>query len=226
MELINLNNINKVFGKNDTEIRALKDFNLKINEGEIIAIIGASGSGKSTLLNIIGALDKQNTGDYLLEGRDLKKLKNRELAKIRNEYFGFVVQHFALINDYTVYENIRIPLDYGQAKSSEHESKIKDVLTNLDIIDKINKKPTELSGGQCQRVAIARAIVNNPKIILADEPTGALDKKTGEQVMEIFKELNKEGKTIIIVTHDFNIASKCHRIIELEDGIIKKEIIN
>lgn len=225
MALINLKNISKKFGVKDTEVQALRDVTLEINEGEIIAIVGASGSGKSTLLNIIGTLDRQTKGEYLLENKDLNKLNKYDLAKLRNNTFGFVVQNFALINDYTVYENIEIPLCYAKIKSSERKILIDKVLNKLDIKDKIKKKPTELSGGQCQRVAIARAIINSPKIVLADEPTGALDKKTGEQVMEIFKELNKEGKTIIIVTHDLKIASQCDRIINIEDGIIMENNI-
>lgn len=223
MGLINLKNINKKFGIKDTEVLALREVNIEINEGEIIAIVGASGSGKSTLLNIIGTLDNQTTGEYILENKNLKELNKYDLAKLRNKYFGFVVQHFALINDYNVYENIEIPLVYGKVKGNERRKIINQVLTKLDIQDKINKKPTQLSGGQCQRVAIARAIVNNPKIILADEPTGALDKETGEHVMKIFKDLNKEGKTIIIVTHDLSIASQCSRIIRIEDGMIIKD---
>lgn len=220
MELINLKNISKKFGANDNEINALRDINLKINEGEFVAIVGTSGSGKSTILNIIGTLEKQTTGEYLLENKNLNKLNQYELAKLRNKTFGFVVQNFALINDYTVYENIEIPLSYGKVNSSERKKLINKVLTTLDIKDKINKKPTQLSGGQCQRVAIARVIVNSPKIILADEPTGALDKKTGQQVIEIFKNLNKEGKTVIIVTHDLNIAAQCDRVIKIDDGVI------
>ena len=223
MGLINLKNISKKFGVKDTEVIALRDVSIEINEGEIIAIVGTSGSGKSTLLNIIGTLDRQTTGEYVLKNKNLDELNERDLAKLRNKSFGFVVQHFALINDYTVYENIEIPLVYGKVKSSERRKIINQILTKLDIKDKLNKKPTELSGGQCQRVAIARAIVNDPQIILADEPTGALDKKTGEQVMKIFKDLNKEGKTIIIVTHDPRIASQCNRIINIEDGMIKKD---
>lgn len=223
MVLINLKNISKKFGAKDTEVTALRDVSIKINEGEIIAIVGTSGSGKSTLLNIIGTLDRQTTGEYILKNKNLDELNEHDLAKLRNKSFGFVVQNFALINDYTVYENIEIPLVYGKVKSSERRKIINQVLTKLDIQEKINKKPTELSGGQCQRVAIARAIVNDPQIILADEPTGALDKKTGEQVMKIFKALNKEGKTIIIVTHDPRIASQCNRIINIEDGMIKKD---
>ena len=223
MGIINLKNINKKFGVKDTEVIALRGVDLEINEGEIIAIVGASGSGKSTLLNIIGTLDKQTTGEYLLENKNLKELNKCDLAKLRNKKFGFVVQHFALINDYTVYENIEIPLEYGKIKGSDRRKKINVVLNKLDIKDKINKKPSQLSGGQCQRVAIARAIVNDPQIILADEPTGALDKKTGEQVMQIFKELNREGKTVIIVTHDVSIAEQCNRIIRIEDGMIIKD---
>ncbi|MGL4774744.1 MAG: ABC transporter ATP-binding protein [Clostridium sp.] len=223
MGIINLKNISKKFGGKDTEVTALRGVDLEINEGEIVAIVGASGSGKSTLLNIIGTLDKQTIGEYFLDNEELRELNKYDLAKLRNKKFGFVVQHFALINDYTVYENVEIPLEYGKVKGGERRKRIETVLDKLDIKDKINKKPSQLSGGQCQRVAIARAIVNDPQIILADEPTGALDKKNGEQVMRIFKELNQEGKTIIIVTHDVSIAEQCNRIIRIEDGMIINE---
>ncbi|AYD39707.1 ABC transporter ATP-binding protein [Clostridium fermenticellae] len=218
MDIIKLNRVNKIYSSKQNKVRALNNVNLNITEGELIAIVGPSGSGKSTLLNILGTLDTITDGEYLLKDQKVHKLKTSMLCKIRNKTFGFVVQHFALINDYTVFENIEIPLEYGKVKKNERKKIIINVLEKLNMKDKMNKKIKELSGGQCQRVAIARAIVNNPEIILADEPTGALDQKTGQDVMNIFKDLNSEGKTVIIVTHDLKIASQCDRIIKIEDG--------
>ncbi|WP_147566241.1 ABC transporter ATP-binding protein [Clostridium tyrobutyricum] len=220
MEIIKLKNINKVYNSKNNQVNALKDISLTINKGELIAIVGPSGSGKSTLLNIIGTLDKITDGEYLLRDEQVEKLNNHQLSRLRNKTFGFVVQHFALINDYTVSENIEIPLEYGRVKHSERKILINKVVEKLSLTDKINKNVKELSGGQCQRVAIARAIVNDPEIILADEPTGALDQKTGQDVMNIFKNLNKEGKTVIVVTHDSKIAGQCNRTIKIEDGRI------
>jgi putative ABC transport system ATP-binding protein len=220
VEIIKLKNINKVYNSKNNQVNALKDINLTIDKGELIAIVGPSGSGKSTLLNIIGTLDTVTDGEYLLRDEQVEKLNNYQLSKLRNKTFGFVVQHFALINDYTVSENIEIPLEYGRVKHSERKILINKVVEKLSLTDKINKNVKELSGGQCQRVAIARAIVNDPEIILADEPTGALDQKTGQDVMNIFKNLNEEGKTVIIVTHDLRIANECNRIIKIEDGCI------
>lgn len=225
MELINLKGIVREYGSGENIVHALKNIDLSINKGDLIAIMGPSGSGKTTLLNILGCLDSPNSGKYILSGIDITKSKQKELASIRNSKFGFVVQSFALLDDYTVYENVKIPLDYNILKVKNKGLKVKEILKVLDIEEKINKYPTELSGGQCQRVAIARALVNNPDIILADEPTGALDNEMGEQVMSIFKEINKNGKTIIIVTHDLNIASQCNRIINIEDGKIKKSTL-
>jgi len=221
MELISMKSITRFYGKNENRVNALRSINLSINAGELVAIVGRSGSGKTTLLNILGCLDSPDSGEYLIDKIDTSKLKPRELANIRNKKFGFIVQNFALLDDYTVYENIKIPLDYSNTKIKNKKQKIKEILKTLGIEDKLNKYPTELSGGQCQRVSIARALINNPEIILADEPTGALDREMGQQVIDIFKEINKENKTIIIVTHDTNIAAQCDRIITIEDGSIK-----
>ena len=218
MGLIKMKSIERKYGKKENTIQALSKIDLEVNKGDLIAIMGPSGSGKTTLLNILGCLDLPDSGDYILDNINISNLKPKELASIRNSKFGFVVQTFALLDDYTVYENIKIPLDYNKNHSKNKKQKIVSVLEKLSIEDKINKYPTELSGGQCQRVSIARALVNEPDIILADEPTGALDKDMGQQVMDIFKEINKEGKTIIIVTHDINIASHCNKIIKIEDG--------
>ena len=225
MEIIKLNKVNKVYSSKNNNVNALNNINLTINKGELLAITGPSGSGKSTLLNIIGTIDKITSGEYILENKSISKVKSNEAAEIRNKTFGFVVQHFALISDYTVYENIEIPLEYAKIKHNDRKLMIEDVVSKLGLKEKINKNVKELSGGQCQRVAISRAIVNNPEIILADEPTGALDQKTGQKVLDIFKDLNKQGKTVIIVTHDLNIANQCDRVIKLEDGYLKEDSI-
>lgn len=222
MSLLQLNNIKKVFGNDDNKVIAINNISLNVNKGELIAIVGPSGSGKSTLLNILGLLDQPTEGSYLINGQDVSKIKDRKLAKIRNSFFGFVVQNFALIDDYTVFQNIKIPLDYNKVSSKEKKVRIDEILNKMNIIDKKDKLPNQLSGGQNQRVAIARALVNNPQVILADEPTGALDKKTSQDIMNLFLELNKERQTIIIITHDEKIAKQCKRVITIEDGMIKE----
>lgn len=222
MSILELRNIEKDYGKGEAQVKALKNINLSIEKGEMIAIMGPSGSGKSTLLNILGFLDKPTSGEYIFNGENIKDLKENDLAKYRNKKIGFVVQNFALLDDYTVFQNINLPLDYAKIKKRDRVSLITNIVKKVGLSDKINKLPTELSGGQNQRVAIARALINNPDIILADEPTGALDLNTGEEIMDIFQELNKEGKTIIIITHDKNIASKCERILNIKDGILLK----
>lgn len=226
MELMKLINVCKSYGSDNTKLDVLKNINFSINEGEMIAIIGASGSGKSTLLNILGCLDSINSGEYLINGQDVNKLKNKNLAMIRNEFFGFVVQYFALIDEYTAFNNIKVPLLYSKKKKSDIKSKIINMMNKLNIEDKKDKYPSQLSGGQNQRVAIARALINDPKIILADEPTGALDTQTRNEVMNLFEDLNKEGKTVIIVTHDEQIAKRCNRIITISDGKIIKDCLN
>lgn len=223
MSLLNIIDVEKVYGSSENKVQALENVNFEVEEGEMIAIMGPSGSGKSTMLNILGFLDKPTNGKYIFDGEDTEKLRDKKLAKLRNKHLGFVVQNFALVQDYTVYQNIKIPLDYAKVSIKEKKKRIDEILDKLGISDKKNKLPKELSGGQNQRVAIARALVNNPKIILADEPTGALDKKTGQEVMDIFTELNKEGRTIIIITHDERIAKQCKRIMYIEDGRIREE---
>lgn len=224
MSLIEFKNICRFYGKDDAETRALDNVNFSIDSGEMVAIMGASGSGKSTLLNLIGCLDRKTSGEYYFDNKSIDEYKKNDLAALRNSAFGFVVQYFALIDSYSVYENVEIPLVYSKTKVTDKKQRIKSTLSKLGIEHKIHKHPNELSGGQCQRVAIARAIVNNPRVILADEPTGALDKNTGEEVMNILKGLNDEGKTIIIVTHDINVANRCNRIISLSDGKISSDI--
>ena len=224
MSFIELKNINKSFGKGEGIIEALKGIDLSIEKGEMVAIMGPSGSGKSTLLNILGFLDKPNEGNYIYNGKETKNFSDKYLANTRNKNIGFVVQNFALIEDYTVYENIEIPLIYGNVSKSKRKKIINELLIKFHIEDKKNKLPKELSGGQNQRVAIIRALVNNPEVILADEPTGALDQKTGKEVIELFRKLNNEKKTVIIITHDINVANMCDRTIHIIDGRIGDEL--
>ncbi len=222
-EIIRLSNITKVFGKKENEVVALKGVDISIKKGEMVAIMGPSGSGKSTLLNIIGCLDKPTLGSYYLDGITTKNLSLKEIANLRNTKFGFIFQDFALLQDYSSLDNVILPLIYRQHSYSRIVKIGKKYLQKLDMFDKRNKKPRELSGGQQQRVAIARALASNPSIILADEPTGALDQKTGQEIMGIFRELNFEGKTIIIVTHDRIVSSYCQRIIWIADGKVLKD---
>jgi len=217
-EIIRLTNITKVFGEKENEVVALKNINVSIKRGEMIAIMGPSGSGKSTLLNIIGCLDRPTVGNYFLEGISIKNLSASEVASLRNNKFGFIFQDFALLQDYSSLDNVILPLIYRNQNYSKNVKIGKTYLEKLDIYDKRNKKPGELSGGQQQRVAIARALASNPSIILADEPTGSLDQRTGADIMGIFRNLNFEGKTIIIVTHDRFVSSYCQRIIWISDG--------
>lgn len=219
MEIIRLINISKKYGK-ENRTTALENINLTINKGEFIAIMGPSGSGKSTLLNIIGTMDKPSDGSYYLNGVDISNLKDEELSNIRNKHLSFVFQHFALMKNYSVYDNVELPLIFRRMKKREKQILIESTLKELNIINHINKKVTELSGGQQQRVAIVRALVSGAEIILADEPTGALDQKTGIELMELLVKLNSEGKTIILVTHDENIASFCSKKIIIKDGKI------
>ncbi|MDR0738630.1 MAG: ABC transporter ATP-binding protein [Oscillospiraceae bacterium] len=220
--MLKLLNIVKTYGKNKNLTKALDSVSIKIKGGELLAIVGASGSGKSTLLNILGLLDIPNCGDYFLNGENTKNLKDKELSYFRNKYFGFVIQNYALINDYTVFENVEIPINYSKNTKNKKE-RVEKVLENVKLLEKIEQKGSDLSGGEKQRVCIARAIVNDPSIILADEPTGSLDKKTGKNIIDILKKINKNLKTVIIVTHNESVANQCDRIITLEDGKIIKD---
>ena len=220
MSIIRLENLNKEYGHGDAKVYALRDIELTIEKGEMVAITGASGSGKSTLLYVLGCLDKMTTGKYYLNEQDMSNINNRKLAKLRNSMFGFVVQNFALLEDYTVFENIALPLEYSETKKNKRKEVVFSLAKDLGIEGKLSRTPKELSGGQNQRVAIARALANNPEIILADEPTGALDKKNGEEVMDIFENLNRAGRTVVIITHDENISKRCNRILRIEDGMI------
>ncbi|AID02847.1 ABC transporter ATP-binding protein [Staphylococcus xylosus] len=222
--MIELVDINRHFKNGDEENHILKDINININEGEFIAIMGPSGSGKSTLINILGFIDRGYEGDYLFNGENYKKTSDNQLSDIRNKTVGFVFQNFKLIQNNTILENVSIPLVYAGLGSQERKQRVVDTLHDVGLYDKENLVPNKLSGGQQQRVAIARAIINKPKFIIADEPTGALDSKTSKDIMELFMKLNKEyNTTMIMVTHDRKVADKADRIIHILDGRVQRE---
>lgn len=219
--MITLKNIVKIYNiKKPNEFEALRGVSAEIKDGEMVAVIGKSGAGKSTLLHILACIDSYQSGEYTLDGTLVKDLSENQYAKIRNEKLGMVMQDFALIDDFTAIENVMIPLDFSKKKVKNKKEKALSALRAAGIEELAKKPCNKLSGGQKQRVAIARAIVNEPAIILADEPTGALDNKTSEEILNLFKELNKQGSTIIIVTHDLKVAQQCNRIIEISDGKI------
>ncbi|HFR4576072.1 TPA: ABC transporter ATP-binding protein [Streptococcus suis] len=222
-QLIKLTQINKSYKNGDQELRVLKDIDLEVEEGEFLAIMGPSGSGKSTLMNIIGLLDRSSSGNYWLEGEEVSQLSEKKLAQVRNDQIGFVFQQFFLLAKLNALQNVELPLIYAGVPSNQRKKKAKRYLEKVELAERMTHLPSELSGGQKQRVAIARALVNTPAIILADEPTGALDTKTGEQIMELLTELNNEGKTIIMVTHEPEIAAYAKRKIVLRDGIITED---
>lgn len=207
-------------------VRALRGVTTDINKNEYVAIMGPSGSGKSTLMNIIGCLDTPTAGQYILNNRDVSKLEDNSLAEIRNKEIGFVFQTFNLLPRYTALENVMLPLIYAGMSKSERIERAKIVLDSVGLTDRMTHRPNELSGGQRQRVAVARALVNNPSIILADEPTGNLDSKTSIEIMKLFDDIHKRGNTIILVTHEEDIAKYAHRIIRLIDGQISSDTVN
>ena len=221
--LIALNGISKSYQASHgaPPYQVLKDANLSIDKGEMVAIKGSSSAGKSTLLHIIGCLDKPTSGSYLLNGQDVSQLSLSKLAEIRNASFGFVMQHFALIEEDNALQNVATPLLFAKARRSQMDARAMEQLRNVGMEQMANKRIATLSGGEKQRVAIARAMVNNPEIILADEPTGALDRANTEKIVQLFQQLNEKGKTIIIVTHDDFVAQSCRRIVTIADGVIK-----
>ena len=222
-KLIDLKNVNKSYRNGDQELQVLKDIHLAVEEGEFVAIMGPSGSGKSTLMNIIGMLDRPTNGEYYLEGEEVAKLGEKKLAKVRNQQIGFVFQQFFLLSKLNALQNVELPLIYAGVSQSKRKALAEQYLKKVELEARMHHLPSELSGGQKQRVAIARALVKHPSIILADEPTGALDTKTGEQIMELLTELNREGKTIIMVTHEPEIAAFAKRQIVIRDGVISSD---
>ncbi|MCY7231958.1 macrolide ABC transporter ATP-binding protein [Streptococcus anginosus] len=222
-KLIDLKNVSKSYRNGDQELQVLKDVHLEVEEGEFVAIMGPSGSGKSTLMNIIGMLDRPTSGEYYLEGEEVAKLSEKKLAKVRNQQIGFVFQQFFLLSKLNALQNVELPLIYAGVSQSKRKALAEQYLKKVELETRMHHLPSELSGGQKQRVAIARALVNHPSIILADEPTGALDTKTGEQIMELLTELNREGKTIIMVTHEPEIAAFAKRQIVIRDGVISSD---
>ncbi len=221
--MIHMENIVKKYKMGGEEIYALADVSLSIDKGEYVAIIGPSGSGKSTLMNIIGCLDAADSGTYALNGKPIEKYNQRQLAKLRNTHIGFIFQGFNLLSRLTALENVELPLVYQNMHTSERKKRAVTALTQVGLNDRMKHRPSQLSGGQQQRAAIARALAAHPSLILADEPTGNLDKKTGLEIMELFAQLHREGNTIVIITHDPNIAAKAQRVIHIEDGHVWEE---
>lgn len=221
--MIRVDHLNKYYINGEMKLHALKDLSFHIEEGEFVAIMGSSGSGKSTMMNTLGCLDKNSEGTYILDGIDVSKIKDEELCKIRNVKIGFVFQSFNLLSKLTALENVELPLIYAGIGKKEREEKAKKVLKKVGLEDRMHHKPNELSGGQKQRVAIARALVNDPAIILADEPTGNLDSVSEREIMEIFTDFNKQGKTIIVVTHEPEVAKYMKRVLLFKDGRIIRD---
>ncbi|HBT17453.1 MAG TPA: macrolide ABC transporter ATP-binding protein [Firmicutes bacterium] len=222
--LIKADHLRKVYKMGTIKVEALKEASFQISEGEFVAIIGPSGSGKSTLMHILGCLDQPTTGKYLLDEHDVSRASDDQLAEIRNKKIGFVFQQFNLLPKATILQNVCVPLIYSGIRGRRRQQKLAErALQMVGLGDRMNHRPNEISGGQKQRVAIARALINNPSLILADEPTGNLDSKTGKEIINIFQQLNNEGHTIIMVTHDQEIANQARRVIQLRDGLIQRD---
>jgi len=228
--VIKIRNITRDFALGSEIVKVLKGIDLDIERGEYVALMGPSGSGKSTLMNLLGCLDTPTSGSYELNGKDVSNMTDDELAEIRNKEIGFVFQTFNLLPRTTALENVALPMVYAGASKADRTERAKQVLTDVGLADRMDHKPNQLSGGQRQRVAVGRALVNNPSIILADEPTGNLDSKTSEEIMKLFGDIHKAGNTVILVTHEEEIAENAHRIIRLRDGIVesdtKKEMVS
>jgi putative ABC transport system ATP-binding protein len=222
--ILNMNRITKTYYMGDQEQVVLNQIDLTVKKGDFVAILGPSGSGKSTLMNIIGCLDSPTSGDYVLSNQKVDELNERDLAGIRNKEIGFIFQQFQLLPRLNALQNVELPLVYAGVSERDRKKRAKEMLARVGLEDKMQNRPNQLSGGQQQRVAIARAMVTEPSILLADEPTGALDQKTGQQIMELFHAINKEGKTIIMITHDKEIAKNARRIIHILDGHLREGI--
>ncbi len=223
--ILDLRNIYKSYGSGQVVVPVLKDVTFQVEEGEYVAIMGPSGSGKTTLMNIIGCLDRSDEGTYALDGVDIASVSEKELSEIRLNKIGFVFQTFQLLAGETALENVALPLVYAGVKKSERKARAREALAKVGLEDRISFFPSQLSGGQKQRCAIARAMINNPRILLADEPTGALDQASGRQVMDLFKQLNEEGVTIVMITHDANVAANAQRVLNIIDGVITEGML-
>ena len=219
-EFFRMTNVNKFYPMGEEQAHILKDVNLRIEAGEYLSVLGPSGSGKSTLMNIIGCLDTATSGQYILEGQEIEELTEAELAQIRSSKIGFIFQNSQLLPRLTAQKNVEMPLIYAGVPPRERKRRASEMLERVGLSDRMHHYPNQLSGGQQQRVAVARALVGNPSILLADEPTGALDQKTGRQVMALFQELNREGRTIVMITHDMNIAAYARRVVHIIDGVL------
>ena len=224
--MINVDSVHKSYDLGETSVHALRGVTFSIEKGEFVSIMGPSGSGKSTLMNIIGCLDTPSEGTYFLNQRNVGQLDEEQLAGIRNQEIGFIFQQFHLLPRSTALENVALPLKYASVQRAEQLSRAEEVLNKVGLSGRLSHKPTELSGGEQQRVAIARALVNSPSILFADEPTGNLDSKTGKEVLEIFKELNGKGQTIVVITHEKEIAKQSQRTLTIKDGEIESDSIN
>lgn len=222
MEMIELKEVSKIYTIGEEQVYALNHANMKIREGEFVSIIGPSGSGKSTMMNIIGCLDVADEGEYILDGISIEQYSERELAKIRNRKLEFIFQNFNLLSKLTTEENVELPLLYQGVKASERRRRVREALERVELSHRLHHRPTELSGGQQQRVAIARALVTCPSLFLADEPTGNLDTKTGEEIMRLFHELHEAGNTIVLITHDNGVAEEAERKIRIRDGSVEE----
>ncbi|WP_028992113.1 ABC transporter ATP-binding protein [Thermoanaerobacter thermocopriae] len=224
--LIKIRNLTKIYKMGENEVRALDGINLDIEKGEFVSIVGQSGSGKTTLMNIIGCLDVKTSGEYFLNGIDTSKLSDNQLADLRCSEIGFVFQNFNLLQKMTALENVELPMIYKGVPTKERRQRAEMLLEMVGLKERMHHRPNELSGGQQQRVAIARALANNPHLILADEPTGNLDSKSGSEIMKIIKELNERGNTVVLITHDPNIAAQAKRIVKIKDGrILENEVV-
>lgn len=225
-KIIEIKNIKKHYKVGTQVVKAIRTISMEINKGEYVAIMGASGSGKSTLMNIIGCLDTPTDGQYILNGKDVSSLSDDRLAEIRNSDIGFIFQVFNLLPRNTALENVMLPLVYSGIRKTERKKRAEETLTDVGLDDRMDHRPNELSGGQRQRVAIARALVNKPALLLADEPTGNLDSKISEEIMQLFAEIHRKGNTLLMVTHEEDIAKHAHRIIRLKDGEVESDVIN